>query len=92
VDPGDATVQSLFAGRPVVGNHSQLGELLASFRIDTLIFVPGTLSLALDHGQERWGREKLRVCMVPVGFAEMHEDEHEASGSMPLVEITSSDS
>jgi len=27
-----------------------------------------------------------------VGFAEMHEDEHEASGSMPLVEITSSDS
>ena len=92
VDPGDATVQSLFAGRPIVGSHSQLGELLASFRIDTVIFVPGTLSLALDHGQERWGREKLRVCMVPVGFAEMHEDEHEASGSMPLVEITSSDS
>ena len=92
VDPGDATGPSLFAGRPVVGNHSQLGELLASFRIDTLIFVPGTLSLALDHGQERWGREKLRVCMVPVAFAEMHEDEHEASGSMPLVEITSSDS
>ncbi len=92
VDPGDATVQSLFAGRPIVGSHSQLGELLASFRIDTLIFVPGTLSLALDHGQERWGRKKLRVCMVPVGFAEMHEDEYEASGSMPLVEITSSDS
>ena len=58
VDPGDAIGPSSFAGRPIVGDHSQLGELLASFRIDTLIFVPGTLSLALDHGQQRWGREK----------------------------------
>lgn len=92
VKPNDETNQVSFAGRPVVGDHSQLGQLLESLHVDTLIFVPGTLSLALDHGQQRWGREKLRVCMVPVGFTEIQEDEYETSGSMPLVEITSSDS
>lgn len=76
-----------FAGRPVVGHHAQLETLLDAYEVDALIFVPGTLSLALEHMQGRWGRRDLRVCMVPLGFASMNDESMRSSGQLPLVEI-----
>ncbi len=78
---------SSFAGRPVVGEFDEMDDLVGDLNVDALVFVPGTLALALDHMQDRWGREDLRVCMVPVGFADMEDESSTASGQIPLVDI-----
>ena len=80
--------EEVVAGRPVVGTTGELANLLRDYSIDTLVFVPATLALALEHMQNRWGVEGLRVCMVPVDFARRTElTEKDKKGRLPLVEI-----
>ena len=82
------TEEEVVAGRPVVGTTGELANLLRDYSIDTLVFVPATLALALEHMQNRWGVEGLRVCMVPVDFARRTElTEKDKKGRLPLVEI-----
>ena len=64
---------SLLAGRPVMGNYTDLENLIENLQIDTVIFVPGTLGLALEHLSHRWGKPDLRICMIPFSFGESAE-------------------
>ncbi len=83
----DDVAEAIVAGRPVIGNTKELAQLLRDYRIDTLVFVPGTLALALEHMDQRWGVEGLRVCMVPVSFAELTSEDDMEKRRLPLVEI-----
>jgi FlaA1/EpsC-like NDP-sugar epimerase len=83
---GDA-VETVVAGRPVVGETEELAQLLRDYDIDALVFVPSTLALALEHMDQRWGVEGLRVCMVPISFAELTSADHIGKRRLPLIEI-----
>jgi GT2 family glycosyltransferase len=83
------TEAKVVAGRAVVGTTDDLANLMREYKIDTLVFVPGTLAFALEHMQNRWGLSELRVCMVPVDFAQRtaQTEERDKGGRLPLVEI-----
>ncbi len=88
VREADDVEEKVVAGRSVVGTTDELADLMREYRIDTLVFVPGTLALALEHMQNRWGVNGLRVCMVPVDFVERTAlTERNEKGRLPLVEI-----
>ena len=61
---------SLLAGRPVLGNYKHLKKLIENLQVDTVIFVPVTLGLALEHLSDRWGKPDLQICMIPFSFGE----------------------
>ena len=75
--------------RPVLGNYEDLEKLIDNLRVDTVIFVPGTLGVALDHLSSRWGKPELQICMIPLYFGEdVKEGKKLKSWEGPLVDIS----
>jgi len=74
------------AGKQVIGLADELQQLVREYDIDQLIFTSGTVSLSLAQLGRRWGRKKLRICMVPGSFSS--KDQTQASADqLPLIEI-----
>ena len=61
---------TLLAGRPVLGDFINLEKIIENLQIETVIFVPGTLGIALEHLCDRWGNPDLQISMIPLSFDE----------------------